>query len=210
MCEQVISWRICWPREGSPRCNGCHCYTCGKYSNSMILMMSAAYITNTFHAPFLLWSKRWRKRWRKQKVLIKCGTGISQDYWNQVAFWVIYFPWIGCAIMVSRTPKARGTFQQECSTKCKQRATSCTRTQFPPGRGAIFKSCEKNCETITSIDKELSKMHEAEVHVFSDSVPCLGKSAMTTPEIKFTERWKEHLECYKVHSTYFLVQRRTR
>ena len=37
-------------------------------------------------------------------------------------------------------------------------------------------------------------MHEAEVHVFSDSVLCLGKSAMASPEIKFTERWIEHLE----------------
>ena len=37
-------------------------------------------------------------------------------------------------------------------------------------------------------------MHEAELHVFSDHVQNLGKSAMSTPEIKFTERWKEHLE----------------
>ena len=31
-------------------------------------------------------------------------------------------------------------------------------------------------------------MHEAEVHVFSDSVLCLGKSAMTSSEIKFTKK----------------------
>ena len=51
------------------------------------------------------------------------------------------------------------------------------------------------CETSGPIDNELSKMFE--VHVFSDSVPCLGKSVMASPEIKFTERWKEHLEYYK-------------
>ena len=34
------------------------------------------------------------------------------------------------------------------------------------------------CETIGPIDNALSGMHEAEVQVFSDSVPCLGKQAM--------------------------------
>ena len=53
------------------------------------------------------------------------------------------------------------------------------------------------CETTGPIDNELSKMHEAEVHVFSDSVLCPGKSATASSEIKFTERWKEHLEYYK-------------
>ena len=52
-------------------------------------------------------------------------------------------------------------------------------------------------ETHGPIENELSKVHETEVHVFSDSVVCLGKSAMNMPEIKFTERWKEHLEYYK-------------
>ena len=52
------------------------------------------------------------------------------------------------------------------------------------------------CETIGPVDNELSKVHNADVHVFSDSVLCLGKQAMNMPEIKFTERWKEHLEQY--------------
>ena len=47
------------------------------------------------------------------------------------------------------------------------------------------------------VDNELSKVHEADVHVFSDSVLCLGKQAMNMPEIGFTEIWKEHLEYYK-------------
>ena len=49
-------------------------------------------------------------------------------------------------------------------------------------------------ETIGPIDTELKKMHEDEVHVFSVSVLLLGNSAMTSPEIKFTERWEEHVE----------------
>ena len=55
--------------------------------------------------------------------------------------------------------------------------------------------CEtkKVCETIRPVDSEVSKMHEAEVHVFSDSVLRLGKSAMNEPEIKLTKRWIEYL-----------------
>ena len=53
---------------------------------------------------------------------------------------------------------------------------------------------KKVCETMSPIDNELSKMHKTNNHVFSDSVLCLGKSTMTTPEIKFTERWKEHIQ----------------
>ena len=53
------------------------------------------------------------------------------------------------------------------------------------------------CETRGPNDNELSKMHEAEVHVFSNSLLWLGKSAMNESEMKFTERWKEHLVHYK-------------
>ena len=50
------------------------------------------------------------------------------------------------------------------------------------------------CETIGPIDNELPKVQETEVHIFSDSVLCLGELAMNTPEIEFTERLIEHLE----------------
>ena len=40
-------------------------------------------------------------------------------------------------------------------------------------------------------------MHEAEVHVFSDVVLCMGKQAMNEPEIKFTRRWNDYLEQYR-------------
>ena len=32
-------------------------------------------------------------------------------------------------------------------------------------------------------------MHDAEVRVFSGSVPCMGKGVMNEPEVKFTKRW---------------------
>ena len=38
---------------------------------------------------------------------------------------------------------------------------------------------KKVCETISLTDNGLSKIHEAEVDVFSHSALCLGKSAMT-------------------------------
>ena len=53
------------------------------------------------------------------------------------------------------------------------------------------------CETISLFDGELSKMHDAEVHVFSDSVLCMGKGAMNEPEVKFTKIWNECLEQYR-------------
>ena len=44
------------------------------------------------------------------------------------------------------------------------------------------------CQTIGPVDTELSQVHEADVHVFSDSVLCVVKQAMNMPEIKFTGR----------------------
>ena len=81
---------------------------------------------------------------------------------------------------------------------------------------------QKVCETIRPFDGELSKVHEAKVHVFSDSVLCVGKGAMNEPEIKFTDRGNDHVEQYresarrnhgeKVHLVFhiFLAKRRTR
>ena len=50
------------------------------------------------------------------------------------------------------------------------------------------------CETLYTFDSELSKMHETEVHVFSDSVLRIGKEAMNEPEIKFDKRWNDYVE----------------
>ena len=40
-------------------------------------------------------------------------------------------------------------------------------------------------------------MHDAEVHIFSDSVYCMVKGAMNEPEIQFTKGWNDYLEIYK-------------
>ena len=100
----------------------------------MIQRMSSVFRTNPFVAPLSLFTRRWSKSWRKQNVLLKSGIDTAQICWNQVAFWMIYFPWINCADMVWRTLNVRGTFSQECSTRWKRRATSC-------GLGHRFKSC---------------------------------------------------------------------
>ena len=55
----------------------------------------------------------------------------------------------------------------------------------------------KVCDTIGPVDSECSTMYDAKVHVFSDSVPCLGGQAMKMSEIKFHARSKEHLVHYK-------------
>ena len=45
---------------------------------------------------------------------------------------------------------------------------------------------QRVCVTLGPFDKELSKMHEAEVHAFSDSVLCTGRGAMNTSNACFT------------------------
>ena len=53
------------------------------------------------------------------------------------------------------------------------------------------------CETTSPFDRELSKMHDAEVHFFSESVTCMRKGTMKEPVIKLTNRWNDYLEQYK-------------
>ena len=52
-------------------------------------------------------------------------------------------------------------------------------------------------ETTCLFDWALSKIHDAEVHVFSDSVLCMGKGAMHELEDKFTRRWNDYPERYR-------------
>ena len=52
-------------------------------------------------------------------------------------------------------------------------------------------------ETNGPVDSEMSRMHEAEVHVLSDSVLCMGKQAMNMLEERFNKRWNEYPEQYK-------------
>ena len=44
------------------------------------------------------------------------------------------------------------------------------------------------CETTSLVDWEMSKMHDAKVHVFSESVLCVWKGEMNDPVVKFTKR----------------------
>ena len=53
------------------------------------------------------------------------------------------------------------------------------------------------CDKISPFSGELSKVHEAKVHVFSDSVLLTRKGAMNEPEIKFTNRWNDYVEPYR-------------
>ena len=53
---------------------------------------------------------------------------------------------------------------------------------------------QRVCEAISLFDGDLSKMHDANVHVFLDSVSCMGKGAVNEPVVKFTKRRTDYLE----------------
>ena len=100
--------------------------------------------------------------------------------------------WNNCTIVSSCVLKTRGIFLQGALS--------------PEGGGTPLASCgtasqilrkQRGCEIMSPFDGELSKMHEAEVHVFSEVVLCMGKQAMNEPEIKFTGRWNDYLEQYR-------------
>ena len=59
---------------------------------------------------------RWLKRWRTQNVLIKFGINTPRNDWIQLASWMVYFPWINCAVMVLKTLKSKWFFTSECSS----------------------------------------------------------------------------------------------
>ena len=92
---------------------------------------------------------------------------MHQKYRNQVALWMVTWLWNNCAIVSSCVLKTRGIFLQGALS--------------PEGGGTPLASCgtaseilrkQRGCEIISPFDGELSKMHEAEVHVFSDVVLC--------------------------------------
>ena len=94
--------------------------------------------------------------------------------------------------MVVRALRARGTFLQDCSSRWVGEG-NLLQIESP---SEIFRIKEV-CETSGPVDNEVSRVHEADVHVFSDSIVCVGGPAMNMSEIKFTERWTEHLGYYK-------------
>ena len=54
--------------------------------------------------------------------------------------------------------------------------------------------------------QQVVKMHETEVHVFSETSFCLGHSAMASSEVKIAERWKVSIEYYKDTAKNWLKQ----
>ena len=103
-----------------------------------------------------------------------CGVSTHQKYWNQVALWMVTWLWNNCAIM----SKAEGKLLQVDTS------SQILRKQWI-------------CEATGPFDGKCSKMHEAEVHLFSDSVFMHGKSSDEVSELKFNNRWKDHLEQYR-------------
>ena len=65
---------------------------------------------------------RW---WHTPTALTRCGVHTHQKFWNQVAFWMITWPWNTWAITSLIWRKTRGIFLQECSSPWVRRETSC-------------------------------------------------------------------------------------
>ena len=117
---------------------------------------------------FSLCSRRCLKRWRTQNVSINYGIHSPQNDWNQNTFFVIHLPSINYVIMILKTLEGKGTFISEYSSRWKRSTTVCR-------LGLSFEILRNNIyERIDRIDNELSKIHETEVHVFSDALLCLG------------------------------------
>ena len=88
--------------------------------------------------------------------------------------------------------RTTGIFLQECSALRQRRETSCMsilHLKHWENKGFVRQLVfsKENCR----------KPHDAEVHVFSDSVWCMGKGAMSEPEVRFTWRWNDYLEQYR-------------
>ena len=84
--------------------------------------------------------------------------------------------------------KGREKERERKNKGSKQRATSCN---------MILMFTHKDIwNNVSPLDKKLLKMHAAEVHVFSDSVLCVGSQAMgETSGHVAKQRLDEHLEC---------------
>ena len=97
---------------------------------------------------------------------------------------------LNCTMMSFIVHRSREILLQTCSISRERRESSCNLILHLRSSGNRF------CETIGLFDKELPNMHDAEVHVFSDSVLCMGQGAMNEPEVKFTKRWNDFNEQY--------------
>ena len=95
----------------------------------------------------------------------------------------------------SRNHEAREKLLQDCFARDIEAIASGGQH---PEEGVLVRCCERSrcvCDTIGPVDSEsCRRCTRREVHVFSDSVLCLGKSATGVPDLKFTPKWTGNLE----------------
>ena len=178
------NWRMCYIWAASAR-------VVHSFSFTYWHLCLPHVLANNLNRSLFLFTRRWSKSWRKQNVLLNSGINTAQICWNQITLWMICFLWINCADMVSRTLKARVTF----------------RRNVPPDEsgGQLLADWvtvsihvqQKSWWDNRSNRQQVVNMHEAEVHVFSETSTFWGKSAMASPEVKIAKRWKVYLEYYK-------------
>ena len=172
--------------------SGVHCWLCGKSDDPVKPMTSAAFLANLFLAQPSEGSKRCLRRWHSPRTLTSQGVNTNQKYWHQVAHWMV--TWLGnnWAIVSFRALMTRGIFWQRCSISRTWRETCC---KLVLHRKSWLK--KKFVRQLVLSTENCFKMHEAEVHVFSDSVLCMGQGAMNESEVMFTQRWNDYLGQYR-------------
>ena len=113
--------------------------------------------------------KRCLRWWHNPRTLTRYRVSIRVKCCNQAALWIITWHWSNWAIVSSIVHKTRGMFLQKAEDILLQVDTS----------SQILRK-QLIVDTISPFDWEVSTMHEAEVHVFSDSVLCRETQAMTS------------------------------
>ena len=126
-------------------------------------------------------------------------TDCVDEMWSQFASEVFKS---GCVLDNHLTLEQLGNYEFNCTQNRRNLLVGMLFAQKAEGNllqvdNSFILDQQGVCETISPFDGELSKMHEAEVHVFSHSVLCMGEHAMNEPEIKFTKRWNDYLEQHR-------------
>ena len=203
-CDKQIHGRTFWLRECSPQCSRIHCWLCGKSDDLHESDDVCSFLANFSLAQLQESPRRCLRRWHSPRTLTRHGVNTHQMYWNQFALWMFIWFENNWAVKCFSVLKTRLILLQGCSI---------SRSWY------FISNHEKSkClwDNLSFFDEGLSKVHDAEVHVFSDCVLCKGKGAMNEPEVKFTKRWTGYLEQYKElarkskdkklssYSTYFL------
>ena len=190
--EQTISWPISWQKE---------CFTTMQWHALLTLwqlrsLYEANDVRNFSRKPFSCSALALPQAMSQVMAHAEC----VDQMWDQYASKVLKS---GCILdnrlsleqwsnqKFTCTQDKREISLQECPSPWMWMETSC---RLIP---QILRE-KRVCETIGLFDSGLSKMHEAEVHVFLDAVFCVSeKQAMNKPEIKFNNGWNDFLEQYK-------------